>query len=99
MLRITVSKSSAAAAAYFRESLSQEDYYTQKHTVVGKWFGKGALMLGLSGDVKKEDFEALINQHHLHDLILIISSCVTYILVSDDEPSIRPNSSTLTTVG
>ncbi|MEL6256406.1 MAG: MobF family relaxase, partial [Bacteroidota bacterium] len=59
MLRITVSKNAAAAAKYFEEGLSKQDYYSEKGEVNGSWHGRLAQRLGLSGEVTKSDFEKL----------------------------------------
>lgn len=59
MLRITVNKSAAAAKSYYSEGLSKQDYYSQKDEIIGKWYGKAADKLGLSGDISKDDFSAL----------------------------------------
>ena len=60
MLSITASKNADAAAIYFRDNLSHGEYYGEKSDVTGKWHGKASLRLGLSGDVDKRDFEALL---------------------------------------
>ena len=59
MLRITVSKSAAAAKSYYSEGLSKQDYYSEKDEIIGRWGGKAADQLGLSGDISKDDFSAL----------------------------------------
>lgn len=64
MLRITPSRSAAGAVAYFDMELSLADYYGAKSEVTGKWHGKGAELLGLSGDVTREAFAALASNHH-----------------------------------
>lgn len=61
MLRITVSKNAKAATKYFEEGLSKQDYYSEKNEIIGKWNGKIAERLNLSGDVTKEDFEKLVS--------------------------------------
>ena len=58
-MRVTLSYGAAAAVAYFEESSSKGDYYVGKEHSPGVWQGKAAERLGLSGEVKKEDFEAL----------------------------------------
>jgi conjugative relaxase-like TrwC/TraI family protein len=60
MLRITVSKSAKGAVKYFDEGLSKSDYYAEKGEIIGKWSGKLAERIGLSGEVKKDEFEALV---------------------------------------
>jgi len=59
MLRITANKSASGATKYFDEGLSKSDYYSEKNEITGKWQGKTAKLLGLKGDVKREEFEAL----------------------------------------
>lgn len=51
-------RSAGGAANYF----AKDDYYTAEHSAEATgWGGKGAEALGLKGDVKKEDFENLLN--------------------------------------
>ena len=59
MLRVYQSQSAAQAKDYFRNELTQGDYYSQE--IVGNWGGKAAEMLGLSGAVTQEAFDALID--------------------------------------
>ncbi|PHN04384.1 MobF family relaxase [Flavilitoribacter nigricans] len=59
MLRITTSRSAAGALQYFNKGLTKSDYYAEKGEIIGKWQGRTAERLGLSGDVGKEQFEAL----------------------------------------
>src|SRR5690606_14217636 len=65
MLRITMNKSAAGAKKYYSEEYYQEgkklqhDYYSEKEQAIGKWGGKGAELLGLNGDIRKEDFADL----------------------------------------
>lgn len=60
MLSIEPSTNALAALRYFRENLALQDYYCEKATVIGKWHGKSAEMLGLKGEVNSKDFEALL---------------------------------------
>ena len=64
MLRITASTSGAGATAYFNKELSRGDYYADKGELPGTWHGKGAAMLGLEGEVTREQFAALANNQH-----------------------------------
>ena len=50
----------AQAETYYEEKYSHDDYYSEKQSVVGQWFGRGAEELGLSGDVATEDFHAVL---------------------------------------
>jgi conjugative relaxase-like TrwC/TraI family protein len=51
-------RSAGGAAGYF----AKDDYYTAEHSSEATgWGGKGAEALGLSGEVKKEDFENILN--------------------------------------
>src|ERR1019366_4277811 len=58
-LRVTQSKNAAGLVAYFREELSRGDYYSERGNIPGQGFGKGATLLGRSGDVTQEAFESL----------------------------------------
>ncbi len=58
-LKITMSKSGAAAEQYFRSHLRTSDYLSQDGARPGIWFGKGAERLGLEGEVAAKDFLAL----------------------------------------
>jgi conjugative relaxase-like TrwC/TraI family protein len=44
---------------YSSRYLERADYYAEGDRVVGQWQGRSAELLGLSGEVKSEDFEAL----------------------------------------
>lgn len=44
--------------------LSSNDYYSEGETVTGFWLGKGAAKLGLKGEVKPEQYEALRRNQH-----------------------------------
>jgi hypothetical protein len=44
---------------YSARYLEQRDYYAEGERVLGLWQGRGAELLGLSGDVRTEEFEAL----------------------------------------
>jgi conjugative relaxase-like TrwC/TraI family protein len=59
MLRITVNKSPSGATRYFEEGLAKSDYYAEKGEITGKWGGRTAERLKLSGEVSKAEFEAL----------------------------------------
>jgi conjugative relaxase-like TrwC/TraI family protein len=65
MLRLKISKS-AAAKKYFTEGLTRiADYYLRGQGIVGEWLdGETAQRLGLEGEVKKEDFFALLDNTH-----------------------------------
>ncbi len=60
MLRINVIPNSAAAKAYYRSS----DYYLDGQEQPAFWHGKAADMLGLSGEVRMDDFFALCDNKH-----------------------------------
>jgi conjugative relaxase-like TrwC/TraI family protein len=55
MLRIIQNTSVAGAQSYY----STADYYTEGQELTGTWHGKGAERLGLNGNVRKEDWDAL----------------------------------------
>ena len=44
---------------YAKNHLSQNDYYSEGERVIGQWRGKGAELVGLSGEVTNEQFEAV----------------------------------------
>src|SRR5712692_8701503 len=54
----------AQAETYYEEKYSEDDYYSEKHHVVGQWFGRGAEQLGLSGDVASDDFRQVLRGLH-----------------------------------
>lgn len=55
MLRINQQCSSAGAKSYFEEGLAREDYYT-RDAIPGHWGGRGAELLGLTGEVGRDEF-------------------------------------------
>jgi conjugative relaxase-like TrwC/TraI family protein len=44
---------------YSARHLEHSDYYAEGERVIGQWQGRGAELLGLSGDVKSDQFEAV----------------------------------------
>ncbi|MEL6929215.1 MAG: MobF family relaxase [Cyanobacteria bacterium J06600_6] len=64
MLRITVSKGGKSAVNYFRDALSQQDYYSEKSQVMGTWHGKLAAQFSLPPVVSAEHFERLVSNRH-----------------------------------
>lgn len=44
---------------YSSRHLEHGDYYAEGERILGQWQGRGAELLGLSGEVKPEDFESL----------------------------------------
>ncbi len=44
---------------YSARYLEQSDYYAEGERVLGRWQGRGAELIGLTGDVRTEQFEAL----------------------------------------
>jgi conjugative relaxase-like TrwC/TraI family protein len=65
MLGIQHSVNAAAAKDYFTTGLARQDYYSAGQTVTGQWHGQGARLLGLSGEVTKEQFGALADNLRL----------------------------------
>lgn len=58
MLSVAAVRSASGAANYF----AKDDYYTAEHaSEATAWGGEGAKELGLTGEVKKEDFEKILN--------------------------------------
>ncbi|MCZ7632964.1 MAG: relaxase domain-containing protein [Phycisphaerales bacterium] len=60
MLRITQNNSPDRAKSYY----STSDYYSEGQELVGVWKGKGAARLGLTGNVGREDWDALCENRH-----------------------------------
>ncbi|RIK66919.1 MAG: hypothetical protein DCC65_08200 [Planctomycetota bacterium] len=55
MLRIILNSNAAGAKSYY----STADYYTEGQELAGVWKGEGAKRLGLEGEVRREDWDAL----------------------------------------
>ena len=49
---------------YSARHLEHRDYYADGERVTGRWQGRGAGFLGLSGEVQFEDFEAVRQGNH-----------------------------------
>jgi conjugative relaxase-like TrwC/TraI family protein len=64
MLRVVAHQSAAAARQYYAEGLKREDYYSEGQEVVGKWHGRAAEKLGLTGDVTPDAFAALVENRN-----------------------------------
>ena len=60
MIRITPQHNSSAVSHYF-DPAQHGDYYDSPSEMLGRWSGKGASELGLSGFVRPEDFKKLAN--------------------------------------
>ncbi len=52
------------AQSYFDEHLAVGDYYGEGEQVVGEWIGRGAVALGLSAAVGKNEFLKLCENRH-----------------------------------
>ena len=63
MLRIHTARSADGVKKYFEAA----DYYSQGNETVGRWGGKLAAELGLSGTVDKASFEHDVRQHQPGD--------------------------------
>lgn len=58
MLSVAAIRSASGAASYF----AKDDYYTvEGSSEISAWGGEGAQAIGLSGEVSKEPFEAILN--------------------------------------
>ena len=64
MLRIVAHQSAAAARQYYTQGLRREDYYSEGQEVMGRWHGRAAERLGLTGDVTPEAFASLVENRH-----------------------------------
>jgi hypothetical protein len=49
---------------YSANRLEHSDYYSEGEHVIGRWHSRGAELLGLSGEVKLEDFESVRQACH-----------------------------------
>jgi conjugative relaxase-like TrwC/TraI family protein len=52
------------AKGYFEEHLCVGDYYAEHQRVQGEWVGEGAALLGLSGQVRRDQFLSLCENQH-----------------------------------
>jgi len=52
------------AKEYFEEHLGVGDYYNEGQRVSGEWLGAGAKRLGLSGNVREDEFLRLCDNQH-----------------------------------
>ncbi len=61
MSAILVKSCVGQAERYFEKELTneRETYYSEKGVAVGQWMGRGAEILGLKGNIKKEDFSRI----------------------------------------
>jgi conjugative relaxase-like TrwC/TraI family protein len=64
MITVQAQKNAATAGVYFEKHFERDDYYREKETGAGRWFGKLSRELGLSGPVSREDFDALARGSH-----------------------------------
>jgi len=55
MLRIVQSTNAQQAKSYYT-NLTRDDYYMDGQERAGNWHGRGGELLGLSGEIKKDDF-------------------------------------------
>ena len=60
MLRINQNTQAAGAKSYY----STADYYSEGQELTGRWRGEAARQLGLQGDVKQADWDALCDNQH-----------------------------------
>jgi len=54
----------SGGVGYAQRHLEHSDYYDEHRRVQGEWQGRGAELLGLSGDVTREQFEAVRESLH-----------------------------------
>ena len=59
---LSVGKVTTAQGGYYLEAVAhgREDYYTKSGEVPGRWLGIGSVALGLDGEVRDEDFVAVL---------------------------------------
>ena len=61
MFRATPSANASGAIDYYSQAISRSDYYLNDKELACTWSGSLAEQLGLTGQVKAEDFAALCN--------------------------------------
>src|SRR5262245_24142979 len=68
MLTISKALSMGQAKDYYQEDYSnaESNYYSQGDTIKGKWFGRLAVEGGLTGEVKQEQYERLVDGQDPH---------------------------------
>ncbi|MHB1939137.1 MAG: relaxase domain-containing protein [Acidobacteriaceae bacterium] len=49
----------AGGVGYAARHLEHSDYYDEQRRIQGEWHGRGAELLGLRGEVTREQFEAI----------------------------------------
>lgn len=64
MITVKAQKNLGNAKSYFRDHLNRGDYHSQDKVTRGFWMGKGASMLGLSGEVEERQFTNLCDNLH-----------------------------------
>src|SRR5580692_8777423 len=65
MIFINHLKGATAAKEYYSQHIAPGDYYGKDSAEMkGQWHGRGAAMLGLSGEVNQADFFALCDNTH-----------------------------------
>ena len=69
MISISPSKTADSGSSYFEK----DSYYASGDTT-SHWYGKGAQDLGLSGPVKKDEFDIVINGFNLDKKALVRNS-------------------------
>ena len=60
-------KAMAGGESYAAHHLSNNDYYAVGETVTGRWMGRGSELLGLTGAVTLEQFDAIRLGNHPFD--------------------------------
>src|SRR5437868_449142 len=60
MLRITQNSHVGGAKSYY----STADYYSEEQELAGRWRGEAARRLGLAGEVKQAEWDALCDNRH-----------------------------------
>jgi hypothetical protein len=54
----------SGGAGYAQRHLEHSDYYDEHRRVQGEWHGRGSELLGLRGEVTREQFEAVRDGLH-----------------------------------
>src|SRR5262245_4138431 len=58
--------SAAQAEHYYHAKYTQDDYVSEDQSIPSQWFGEGAVLLGLHGEVTPDAFRAVLNGKDPH---------------------------------
>lgn len=64
MLSMVDQKNASAGEMYYTEHFQKDEYHQEKGSVKGEWYGKDAARLGLVGELRQEDYVAVLNNRY-----------------------------------